>query len=124
MIFIQRPGETVSDVYYRAVNWQWSELRGWRSLLSRRNFRNRVVYEKQGSIHKCRQCRKANGRWTGPRVCGCGNPYINVSNNHMTAINELRRKRESGMARENHSKRRRRNDRVREILRRQKERRA
>jgi hypothetical protein len=30
---------------------------------------------------RCRQCRHLPGymRWTGERVCACGNPYINLS---------------------------------------------
>ena len=33
---------------------------------------------------RCRQCRNLPGfmRWTGKRVCACGNPYINLSGAH------------------------------------------
>jgi hypothetical protein len=33
---------------------------------------------------RCRQCRNLPGhmRWTGERLCSCGNPYINLSGAH------------------------------------------
>ena len=41
----------------------------------------KFLYYKRIVGPKCRQCRKLPGhrRWTGERVCACGNPFINGS---------------------------------------------
>ena len=37
---------------------------------------------------RCRQCRNLPGfmRWSGARVCACGNPYINLSGAHRMPV--------------------------------------
>ena len=50
---------------------------------------------------RCKQCTKLpmSRRWTGPLVCSCGNPYINVSkcNKHINRSKEWRKVERKGL---------------------------
>lgn len=64
-----------------AGDWrEWSHLY-WTAFFTVTDQQNRFLYYKKVSSPRCRQCRNlpSHMRWTGERVCICGNPYINHS---------------------------------------------
>lgn len=73
------PDQSFASRYYGRVTnglW-WSPRDSFMSLVGctvrGSHFYRRII------SRKCRQCRKlpATHHWTGPRICACGNPYVN-----------------------------------------------
>ena len=62
-----------------------------------------VKHDKYLVVHgkKCKQCKKLprNQQWTGPLVCSCGNPYVNVSkcSDHINRSREWRKIESKGL---------------------------
>ena len=63
------------------IHWQRWTREYWTALFTVTDATGRFRYYKDVFSPRCHQCRRlpARERWTGARVCACGNPYINRS---------------------------------------------
>ncbi len=65
------------NVAAEQVDWREWSSDFWHQLVQF-SFRGQIYYRKI-IAPRCRQCRRLPGfqRWTGGRICACGNPFIN-----------------------------------------------